>query len=154
MFTVNRVPKPNEAGHVPPRASSRYSVGKLGRFTTIQEAIDAVKRDGAEGCTIQVAAEEFRESVNVDNTEFTFPAGVKIVGAEGAKLVAKGGPALSVKFARGFELKGLEIVANGQTNGVEIARQCDGLSMANLKISGYRNAGIQCRGVFRDRFRR
>lgn len=127
---------------------SGYSVGKGGRFKTITKAIEAIVAEGKKSgsWTVEVAAGDYNESVVIDNTGFKFPSGVKIVGENGAKLIAKSGPALSLKSVRLFAFEGFQIQA--QENGIEISGQGDGLRIANVQIRGYSNAGIQCRGVY------
>ncbi|MDA1013392.1 MAG: protein kinase [Planctomycetota bacterium] len=128
---------------------SGYTVGKNGRFKSIAEALNLIRSEKGKGeKTVTVLAGSYSEAIAIDNTQGDFPSGVKIIGEPGAKLVAASEPVLVLKALINFEFDGFEISSNGQPHAIRVVGSAVGVRIANLKISGFTEAGILCQGAF------
>lgn len=136
--------------------TGEIKVGAKGDFRKISEALTYLKKHGRDYSAdalpkIQVASgEEFVDRIAIDNSDFTFPKGVKIIceGDRPALLKSDGtGPAISLVGVEGFQVSGLQVDANQSKVAVQISGYCTGLNLTGLQITGFTAVGIQADGV-------
>ncbi|MGE3313875.1 MAG: protein kinase [Planctomycetaceae bacterium] len=137
------------------------TVGPNGDFKTINEAIAHVKKDEFKRLartkqrTISVdGGATYAERIVIDNSDLTFPNGVRIVSKGTTRaILSPDGPEPVVKLTgtpkavEHFTLEGFEIDAKEKPVAIELAGFVTGTKLVNLKLKGFTQTGISCRGT-------
>ncbi len=129
-------------------------VGPSQKYTTLEMALTKAKQafepNGPDDIlTILVQPGTYPESIVV-KTAFDLSPGIRIVAAPGGPVILTGagsGPILEIRAARQMTIEGLVIQADGKDVAVALADECDGLVLRNLKITGFRQKGIDAIGL-------
>lgn len=137
---------------------AQWTVGPTGQFKSLAQALAAVKklgRFGASGKTITIkvtGGQTLKESLVIDNSEFGYPKGVKIVreGAEPVVLLPakEGSPILKLVQVEEWEIDGFTFDGQGANSPlIEMSGYCVKTMLKNLILNGFANTAIMAKDL-------
>lgn len=136
------------------------AVGPNGDFKTIGEALEHVRRQfsplsRARGRTISVeGGRTYAERITIDNSDLSFPNGIRLVskGAARAVLAPTGADPVikltgSPKAVEHFVIEGFDLRAENKPVAIELSGFVVGTRLVDLKISGFTQCGLLGKGT-------
>ena len=135
-------------------AEGPLAVGPDGDFPTLAAALDHLRknydpRDDDEVRVVTLPAGTLREGIVIDNSDFSFPNGVKIVGAAAGTTLAPpgGGPAVSLRALNRFVLENVAVDGDGRAVAAEFGGFLTDVSVSGLSIANVTGVGLLLDGV-------
>ena len=129
-------------------AADVLTVGDGGDFPTLAAALGHLREtyDPAEDevRTIELPAGTLPEALRLDNTDFSVPAGLRVVGADGGTTLAPpdDGPAISLRAVNRFALENVAVDAAGRAVGAELGGFLTDCSVFGLRVENVGGGGV------------
>ena len=130
------------------------TIGEGGDFPTLAAALRDLRenyrpsgRDDVR--VVSLPPGRLREGLIVDNSDFSFPKGVKFVGdAAGTTLAPPGnGPAVSLRGLSGFALENIAVDAAGRDVAVELGGFLSRVTLTDVAVRNLSGTGLLLDGV-------
>ena len=146
------------AEEIETRPAGPLTVGAGGDYPTIAAVLDYLRNDyrsSAEGPTVRLPAGALAEGLDLDNSDFGFPSGVRFVGhPDGTTLDPPGGrPAILLKGVTGYTLENLTVDAEGRAVAIELDGYLAGARLKNLTVKNVTGAALALDDVGSDELR-
>ena len=134
-------------------AGGPLTVGPDGDFPTLAAALDHLRETydptDDEVRVVSLPTGVLREGIVIDNADFSFPNGVKIVGAAaGTTLAPPGdGPAVSLRALNRFALENVAVDGEGRAVAAELGGFLTDVAVSGLTIGNVSGVGLLLDGV-------
>ena len=146
--------KPPQSIPFPPEKQEVSVGGKTGEYSSIREALIAVRdryRPGLRSLntfTIKVAPGTYAERIRIDGRVQSWPEGVKLMGMGEVRLSPTGSdPVIRVANISRFTLENLQIDASEKGVAVELSDDLHETRLIQLRVFGFSKSGIVCKGA-------
>ena len=138
------------------RSGEPLVVGPDGDFPTIAAALEYLKSDHhpfspGDVLTVMLPEGILAERIDLDNSDFSLPSHIRIVGDPGGTTLAPSGagPAITFKYAVNFTIERVTIDANDLAVAVKLSGVNSGVRLKDVSVRNVRGTGLVLAGLSR-----